>query len=988
MTARIAVLMYLAFSVPMHLRAADPLRAPWQPRGLLGSPEPPLPFVLERAFDLEFSGPVSINRYPDSSVFLVLENDGKIFAFDAEAPDTSHLLVDFNEALPPHSQIQGLERRRVQLYSIAFHPKFAQNRQVYVCYITNGPGAATDTHIARFIMPNSEPQADSLQIDVQSEQSVLVCEGGGHNGCTLVFGPNDGYLYISIGDLEVPTPPDPRDTGQDISDLYASILRIDVDGKSVDATGQQLNYAIPADNPFVDLAGARPEVYAYGLRNPWRMAFDHLTGDLWVGDVGWEAWEMVYRVRSGGNYGWAIKEGPGDVKPQQPGPTPILPPDIALGHAEAASVTGGMVYRGSKFPQLAGKYIFGDWITRKFWAASFDAQQVLATQEIATSNVKPICFELDHHGELLILEYNEANQAAGIFRLAPNTAKSSVDEFPRQISQVGLFGIEKTTGEIRPAEGVFTYEINAPMWADGAEAVYHLAVPGDEKVKFYQQPQKTFNWFRTRVTMPIGSVLAKTYFLTAEASQIPVETQLSVKDAQGEWQYYSYRWNSTGTDAELVGAAGETQEWLLPGSRGGRQSWNYASRGSCRICHTPWTGETVGFIEEQLRAGRASDSWHALQECGVIETDGKTLDDSLFSGLVDPHAAAQPLDRRARSYLHTNCAHCHMNGGNASTVFGLNFDLSLHDSKMIDVMPLRGDLGLQGANIVTAGKPNASVLLFRMAKSGSGHMPHVGTFQIDQRGVELIRQWIAGLPGDSQQRNWLDTLTAPRTRSRGDAQRLEAASGLLKTLPGALLLSAAMASGAVPADLQPQIVDAAMLNPAVGELFEAYAAPGQLPQRLGEHFAAAQVLDLQGDVTRGQALFASGSGTCISCHRVGSLGKELGPDFGQSVAKYQTAEKLLEQVMQPSKFVDEKYRAVTVLTTTGMVVTGRIINETEESISLVDSQGQTIVLLQSAIEDKKPSTASMMPENLLSTLTAQQAADLLAFLLSLAPDPS
>ena len=144
------------------------------------------------------------------------------------------------------------------------------------------------------------------------------------------------------------------------------------------------------------------------------MSLDSLTGDLWVGDVGWEAWKMVYRVVSGGNYGWAIKEGPGNVKSQPIGPTPIRPPDIALSHAEAASVTGGLVYRGKRLPEIHGKYVFGDWITRKFWAAKFDQENVFAVEEIAIGAIKPSCFETDRDGELLVADYTDVSQNSGL----------------------------------------------------------------------------------------------------------------------------------------------------------------------------------------------------------------------------------------------------------------------------------------------------------------------------------------------------------------------------------------------------------------------------------------------------------------------------------------------------------------------------------------------------------------------------------------------
>ena len=187
------------------------------------------------------------------------------------------------------------------------------------------PRLPDGTRISRFTVTKTDPP----RIDPDSEEIVITFEGGGHNGGDLHFGP-DGMLYISTGDGGNPNPPDPLNTGQDCSDLLSSVLRIDVDRRD---NGK--NYAVPKDNPFVGMKDVRPEIWAYGFRNPWRMGFDRKTGDLWLGDVGWELWEMVHKVEKGGNYGWSIMEGPQPIKPTQKiGPTPIRRAMIELPHTD------------------------------------------------------------------------------------------------------------------------------------------------------------------------------------------------------------------------------------------------------------------------------------------------------------------------------------------------------------------------------------------------------------------------------------------------------------------------------------------------------------------------------------------------------------------------------------------------------------------------------------------------------------------------------
>ncbi|MEI6540023.1 MAG: PQQ-dependent sugar dehydrogenase, partial [Planctomycetota bacterium] len=324
-------------------------RPAWTTSRIMGSPEPPLPYITEPVFpSLKFQQCLELTAVPGSNRLLVVEQAGKVFTFPNQ-PDiaTADLVVNFAEQIP------GVQ----QVYSLTFHPDFQQNRHCYVCYI-KGDNEPEGTHVARFRMTDADPPT----IDVTTETTMLTWRSGGHNGCCLKFGP-DGYLYISTGDAAPANPPDTMKTGQDLSDLLSSILRIDVDHADAEK-----NYRIPADNPFVDLPGARGEVWAYGLRNPWRMSFDRKTGDLWVGDVGWELWEMLYRVERGGNYGWAVMEGRQSTNPEWPrGPSPILPPTIDHPHTESSSITEGLTYYGSRLKDLDGTHIYGDYETGKSW---------------------------------------------------------------------------------------------------------------------------------------------------------------------------------------------------------------------------------------------------------------------------------------------------------------------------------------------------------------------------------------------------------------------------------------------------------------------------------------------------------------------------------------------------------------------------------------------------------------------------------------------
>jgi glucose/arabinose dehydrogenase len=245
---------------------------------------------------------------PGTDRWIVVEVDGRIVSFSKTGERDVQLALNLREVKP----------RSGQVYGITFHPKFPQEPWCYIAY-TAKPGDKQGTRVSRFQV--TDPALPT--IDPKSETVLIGWLATGHSGGSLHFG-RDGYLYISVGDGQNPNPPDELNTGQDISDLEASVLRIDVN-----ATSDEMPYRIPDDNPFVGQAGVRGEIWAYGFRNPWKMAFDPKTDTLWTGDVGWEMMEMVYRVDRGANYGWSVKEGSQIVKETdlRTISTPITPPN-------------------------------------------------------------------------------------------------------------------------------------------------------------------------------------------------------------------------------------------------------------------------------------------------------------------------------------------------------------------------------------------------------------------------------------------------------------------------------------------------------------------------------------------------------------------------------------------------------------------------------------------------------------------------------------
>jgi uncharacterized repeat protein (TIGR03806 family) len=945
-------------------------RSAWTTSRIMGSPEPPLPYITEPVFpSLKFQQCLELTAIPGSNRLLVVEQAGKVFTFPNQ-PDiaTADLVVNFAEQIP------GVQ----QVYSLTFHPDFQQNRYCYVCYI-KGDNDPEGTHVARFRMTDADPPT----IDVTTETTMLTWRSGGHNGCCLKFGP-DGCLYISTGDAAPANPPDTMKTGQDLSDLLSSILRIDVDHADAEK-----NYRIPADNPFVDLQGTRGEVWAYGLRNPWRMSFDRVTGDLWVGDVGWELWEMLYRVERGGNYGWAVMEGRQSTNPEWPrGPSPILPPTIDHPHTESSSITEGLTYYGARLKELHGTHVYGDYDTGKFWGFRYVNGDVVDHRELADTTHRVVSFGEDHQGECLILDHI----AGTIHRLAPNPQPDQSQTFPRKISESGLFA---SMEEQTPAAGVMPYSINAELWSDDADAERFVAVPHELSIK-----AEGSAW-----TFPTDSVLVRTLSLEMHrgdpASRRRIETQILHYDGI-DWMPYTYQWNDEQTDASLVGATGteNTFEIMDPEATGGKraQTWRFAGRAECQRCHNRWSGPALAFNTPQLNkdldlGGKSHSQIDLFAQIGLLE---QPVAAENRPKLASPGNMSATLDDRARAYLQVNCAHCHRMHSGGAVLSLMHYDVPLDKTNMVGMRPSQGTFGIYAAQVIAPRDPFRSIMLYRMAKFGGGRMPHIGSLEVDRDGIDLISQWIEQMPAESapdaishestaRLRNDETAALARLRESNTLAEQSELIEGLLASPSGALRLLRSVDHHDLPEVIAAHAVDAAVKHGDVSirDLFERFLPAEQRVKRLGSVVQPEQILSLSGDAVRGRTVFFEQAGvSCRNCHRIQKDGKEIGPEL-TTIGKKLTRIQLLESILQPSKFIEPKYVTHLAETKDGQILTGILLEKDGEHVVLKDAQDKVSRLPINSIEQLVPQQQSLMPDLLVRDLTAQQVADLLAYLSSL-----
>ncbi len=664
-----------------------------------------------------FARPVALLQAPDdSSRWFVVEQTGRVRVFSNDPLVSSfQTFIDLRTSVdPPPPNESGL-------LGMAFHPDFAANRQVFLSYTE--PGSPLVSVVSRF---TSLDGGSTLDPSTQVVILRLNQDAGNHNGGHLAFGP-DGYLYIGFGDGGGGG--DPLDRAQDPTNLLGAMLRIDVDGAAP--------YGIPPDNPFAGnplcpsdpgVSGQEcPEIYAWGLRNPWRWSFDRNTGEIWLGDVGQNAREEVNRIERGGNYGWDCREGANPFSSPAAScaaETGLVDPVAQYDHGEGSSISGGYVYRGTEIPALIGRFVFADYVSSKLWALADNGQGGYDLEVLDDSlgfNVPG--FGEANNGELYVIDFG-----GRIRKLVEGSGSGGSPPVAPLLSSTGCVSMADAS---QPADGLIPYSVRAPFWSDGATKERWLAVPDGTTITVDAAGDFQF---------PSGTVLMKHFRLGGEL----VETRLFMRHPDGDWAGYSYEWDSLQTDATLVQGGKVSQ---VSG-----QDWIFPSGTDCLVCHTAAAGYSLGLETGQLNAdftypvtGRTANQLLTLDAIGMFSTP--LGDPGLLSMLTDPSDAGESQEDRARAYLHSNCANCHRSGGTAPSDLDLRFDTPLPATNSCDISPQQGDLGIGNARLVAPGDPARSILAERMNRRDVHGMPPLASNLIDNTGTALIQSWIAGLSG-------------------------------------------------------------------------------------------------------------------------------------------------------------------------------------------------------------------------------------------------
>ena len=662
MRSRYSIHCLLLLFFPLCLFAEE--RVPWTTNNVKGSPEPALPYTTEVIWPhIAFDEAVDITFLESEGRMFISERLGKIYTLPADltaSPKQATLVVDLKSVKPRLGNLLGL----------AFHPEFKSNREIFIHHTLRPSGDNRDIRISRYRMDKN------FSIIPESEEELYTIPGSGHTGGDVQFGP-DGMLYFTIGDLAPPSPPDPNNAGQDMTTLSGKISRIDVNGKD-----PGLSYRIPKDNPFVNQDNIRPEIWAYGFRNPWKISFHPKNGEVWVGDVGWEIWEMVYRVVPGGNYGWSIMEGPAPLKVDQPmGPSNIIAPTAFYSHIEGASVTGGYFVTNARLPKLQGSYVYGDYVTGRAWALDWNGTVATNNRLIADTRKQIVSFGQTLDGDLIFLNYPDNCQ---VHRLIPNpvAAKKENNSFPQKLSDTGLFA--NVTNETA-SPGVYPFKINAPYWQDGYDSRYWVGIPGNG----YIEPEINLrnNLPLLRYYKPTNTVLAKTIHKDGQR----IETQILHFD--GYWNGYSYRWNDEQTEATLV-----QKEGLDTTIKG--KPYHFPARSECVRCHGSNFHRPLAFLPGQLDRDGQLDRFLDL---GLINQEFK--DFAASQPLTHPEDETASLNDRARSWIHVNCAYCHRVSGGAGVTSAMNRAVPNVKTGLLNGLPEKGALGLDDGHLIKPGNP-------------------------------------------------------------------------------------------------------------------------------------------------------------------------------------------------------------------------------------------------------------------------------------------
>jgi uncharacterized repeat protein (TIGR03806 family) len=639
------------------------------------------------------------------------------------------------------------------LLGVAVDPAFERNGYLYLVYVARRP--YPHHQVSRFTVDvdRIDPATEKLLLEGDDQTKMKGSVPAGHQGGGIHFGA-DGKLYVAIGEQTAGAPAQQLDT------LLGKLLRINPDG------------SIPDDNPFYTTAkGKYRAIWCYGLRNPFAFAVEHSTGRILINDVGGSRYEEINEAARGANYGWPISEGP-TTRPEHKSPLHAY----SLGGKQ--SIAGGVFYQTfyetisekpqQQFPDYyRGKYFFAEYMHG--WIKTLDPDRPHDVRDFAAGLAGPVDLRVGHDGSLYVLCRNawvkddkfQANTGS-LVRITydgvtpgrlpkQGAAAPKPPNLPRLLSQTGIFRSLET---LEPMPAVMPYDVNTPLWSDGAIKRRWVILPGRQKI----DTTATDAW-----RFPEGTTFVKHFefgdVANPQVARRRLETRLLVVDRRGLGYGAAYRWREDGSDAERLDDA-YTNIVEYPAQNGAtsrKAKWTYPSRQDCLVCHTQAAGFVLGVNARQLDRefdyGAAAGKRNQLAEWSQRGMFDRRVDPTALAGhvkLAAMHDANASLEHRARSYLDANCANCHQPGG-ARGEFDARIATPLDKQGLIGGKLVNADLGIEGAKVVLPGERSKSMLYLRMTRreQDAYNMPPLASHLVDREAAEVVGQWIDSLDDEA-----------------------------------------------------------------------------------------------------------------------------------------------------------------------------------------------------------------------------------------------
>lgn len=721
---------------------------------------------------VDIPSPVRIIDFPGNKS-LVLSKIGYVYLLDKDEPSVK-VVLDFHDKTFFYSDAGAL--------GIALHPQFGNpdfpDKNLLFVYYRTSSNPAEFSELGYNVLSKFTWDSENAVFLPESEE-ILIQQFDRmpwHDGGSMFFG-EDGLLYFAVGDEGKPEF-QVASTQRIDGGFFSGVFRIDVDKDStrshpIRRQPQPLvtppaaysetfsqGYYIPNDNPWMDEAGGVLEEYiALGVRSPYTMHYDHVTKSMWVADVGSDLREEINNFVIGDNMQWPYMEGTVD-RPEHSRPDSLIGNERSIVYeydrTVGNAIIGAGVYYHNLYPDLYGKYIFGDYARNKFFVLEKDNQGTAYAKSLLTGidhialglsepvNVSGIFIQED--GRIFITVLNLQNEDHGkILELKSGQSSLSV---PEKLSNVGAF---EDLSSLNPIDGIIPYDVASALWSDRADKLRWVAIPHEgtfdlpeEKIDFDALDNYNF---------PTGTVFIKHFTLptdlTDKTKQVPLETRFYIIGKTGSYGV-TYAWNESGTEAYYKPEGGSRFIDIYDGDElAFTQQWDYPSWSQCLDCHTQAANDILGFRTHHLNR----DLYYPTEGATMNQLDyfGKY---SIFNTRINApgtYPRAHPLDDetvpleiRIRSYLDANCSSCHRSGHLQESDLDLRFSETYNLKDVLSV-PIQSHASTINGQVVVPGHPELSELWIRDNSVGSNKMPPVGRNLVDQMYIDSLTKWIGGL---------------------------------------------------------------------------------------------------------------------------------------------------------------------------------------------------------------------------------------------------